>query len=237
MRAARVANSPRSYKFIVSFSRLGLPGVRGGSALMIGGGSLRAAASFLRNKNLSCLAGGGGRWFVYIASTPPRLPQAGGIMSIFLPLSARARLSLYVCPYIYFYIYIGPYGGRVKFWGGYFPGCWFMCVTAAPSSPPGRGGKLHPENRIYFLMQGAAVYRCFAPPIKHAPGSLIPWPLPASRLRRWVDGLGRPPFMGAKFIKFCQVSGAVILARCTPRGPGVLFYFYSTLENARFTLK
>ena len=60
MRAARVANSPRSYKFIVSFSRLGLPGVRGGSALMIGGGSLRAAASFLRNKNLSCLAGGGG---------------------------------------------------------------------------------------------------------------------------------------------------------------------------------
>ena len=60
MRAARVANSPRSYKFIVSFSRLGLPGVRGGSALMIGGESLRAAASFLRNKNLSCLAGGGG---------------------------------------------------------------------------------------------------------------------------------------------------------------------------------
>ena len=32
-------------------------------------------------------------------------PQAGGIMSIFLPLSARARLSLYVWPYIYF-IYI-----------------------------------------------------------------------------------------------------------------------------------
>lgn len=77
MRAARVANFPRSYKFIVPCSVRGV-GVDGRR----------------------------GRWFVYIASTPP---QAGGIMSIFLPLSARARLSLYVCPYIYFYIYIGPY--------------------------------------------------------------------------------------------------------------------------------
>ena len=179
-----------------------------------------------------------GRWFVYIASTPPKAPPGWrGHVYFFASLGGCPPISVCLSLYI-FYIYIGPYGGRVKFWGGYSPGCWFMCVTAAPSSPPGRGGgKLHPENRIYFLMQGAAVYRCFAPPIKHAPGSLIPWPLPASRSRRWVDGSGRPPFMGAKFIKFCQVSGAVILARCTPRGPGVLFYFYSTLENARFILK
>ena len=124
----------------------------------------------------------------------PQVPP-GGRDHVYFSASLGACPPISVCLSLYiFYIYIGPYGGRVKFWGGYFPGCWFMCVTAAPSSPPGRGGgKLHPENRIYFLMQGAAVYRCFAPPIKHAPGSLIPWPLPASRLRRWVDGLGRPP--------------------------------------------
>ena len=62
------------------------------------------------------------------------------LMLLFASLGACPPISVCLSLYI-FYIYIGPYGGRVKFWGGYFPGCWFMCVTAAPSSPPGQAAE------------------------------------------------------------------------------------------------
>ena len=163
----------------------------------------------------------------------------GGRDHVYFSASLGACPPISVCLSLYIFLYIyRAIRGTGEIWGWLFPGL-LVCVYYGRGLIPSRpgGGKLPPENRIYFLMQRVGVYRGAPPPKKHAPGFLIPWPLPASRLRRWVDGLGLPLFIGVKFVKLCQVSGAVILARCTPRGPGVLFYFYSTLENARFILK
>ena len=64
--------------------------------------------------------------------------------------------------------------------GWLFPGL-LVCVYHGRGLIPSRigGGKLPPENRIYFLMQCAGVYRGVPPPKKHAPVFLIPWPLQA----------------------------------------------------------
>ena len=169
-----------------------------------------------------------GRWPIHVTSTAPR--RAGSCLFFCLSRRVPAYLCMSVPIYI-LYIY-RAIRGTGEIWGWLFPGL-LVCVYHGRGLIPSRigGGKLPPENRIYCLMQLVGVYLPFGPPIKHAPRFPHPLAPPASRLRRWVDGLGRPLFMGVKFVKFCQVSGAVILASCTPRGPGVVTLFFSTLET------
>ena len=41
------------------------------------------------------------------------------------------------------------------------------------------------------------------------------------------------PFYGCQICKICKVPGAVILASCTPRGPGVVSLFFLYFRNTR----
>ena len=143
----------------------------------------------------------------------PQVPP-GGRDHVYFSASLGACPPISVCLSLYIFLYIyRAIRGTGEIWGWLFPGL-LVCVYYGRGLIPSRpgGGKLPPENRIYFLMQRVGVYRGVPPPKKHAPGFLIPWPLPASRLRRWVDGLGLPLFR-------CQIRKALPGVRRRDPGP------------------
>lgn len=148
-----------------------------------------------------------------LPALPPGSPRRAGSCLFFC---ISRRVPAYLCmsvPIYILYIYRAIRGtGEILGW--LFPGVLvYVCNGGAliPSRPG--GGKPHPENRIYFLMQGAAVYRCFAPPIKHAP---VPsFPGPSRRPGRGVGLMGwAVPLYG------CQIHK--VLPGIRRRDPGPL---------------
>lgn len=139
-------NFPRSYKFIV-------PGSWLGSALMVGRFLVDAAQ--LPGDPLAvdgCQLGtveAAGAVAYSCNKHGPQVPP-GGRDHVYFSASLGACPPISVCLSLYiFYIYIGPYGGRVKFGGGYFRGCLYVCIMAAASSPPGSAAaNFHPKTEF-----------------------------------------------------------------------------------------